>query len=126
MSRWVFNVNAVMEWNRVGRSIAIQRINTADERTINDIRWWRQVRLQDEHELQDHDEFRIGEFLGQGRRIQYCGPVHAMLEASKNTKFGNENATRSQRLRYQSRRQSDKMEAHIVCYCSIFLASRLG
>jgi len=58
MSRWLHNVNAVREW-RAGNVPGAP------------IGWWTD---------QIGPEFTVGDFIGQGRRMQYCGLVHAVME----------------------------------------------
>ncbi|KAK0621830.1 hypothetical protein B0T17DRAFT_600607 [Bombardia bombarda] len=65
MSRWLYNVNVVRTWRTKG---------VANMPAPGPDGWW-------DNEVPPH--FRIEGFIGQGRRMQYCGLVHAMLSCVK-------------------------------------------
>lgn len=60
MSRWLYNVNAVREWRNARRPT-----------DMPEPAWW-------ENTGDIPKKFRVGEFIGQGRRMIHCGLVHAV------------------------------------------------
>lgn len=64
MSRWLYNTEAIRTWAEGGA-------------TDNNIRWWTP-------ETTVPQNFQVGEFIGQGRRIQYYSLSHATLGALDN------------------------------------------
>ncbi|KAK3680918.1 hypothetical protein B0T22DRAFT_474369 [Podospora appendiculata] len=60
MSRWLYNVNAVLDW----------KLRRGRDRTRQEPDWW-------QDEIPAH--FEIGDFIGQGRRLEYAGLVEAVL-----------------------------------------------
>ncbi|KAK4224264.1 hypothetical protein QBC38DRAFT_458481 [Podospora fimiseda] len=78
MSRWLFNVEAVRQWKIGGAQDNTQPV------------WWRGTRgpntngQQQEILLDDDmpDKFKVGEFIGQGRQMHYCGLTSAVLSCS--------------------------------------------
>ncbi|KAF4457811.1 hypothetical protein F53441_325 [Fusarium austroafricanum] len=122
ISRWLFNVDAVMSWAQGDnpRQIVYQGAEDPEDiQTIDNIRWWRpqglpednmqvaeqplsqlsQIELRDlgrpqvnhraqnEAQTQNHPWNHVGEFIGQGRQLKYCGLVHAVLMATDGAKF---------------------------------------
>ncbi|KAL5601539.1 hypothetical protein FOBRF1_009072 [Fusarium oxysporum] len=71
ISRWLYNVEAVKTW-------ASEPVNDP-----NNIEWW-----QDNTEIPQ--ALKIDVFIGQGRKIQFCGLPHALLEASATVDFHTE------------------------------------
>ncbi|KAI8715224.1 hypothetical protein NCS52_01029700 [Fusarium sp. LHS14.1] len=68
MSRWLFNVDAVL---------ASARAAGANLTDMPAPVWWSRSVDQDD----DLGEFRIQEFIGQGRKIKYCGLADAVIRA---------------------------------------------
>ncbi|KAK4445168.1 hypothetical protein QBC34DRAFT_358660 [Podospora aff. communis PSN243] len=58
MSRWLFNVEAVRKWKMAGADPATK------------IEWWKDS-------VPTH--FKLRDFVGQGRRMHYCGLAHATM-----------------------------------------------
>jgi len=80
MSRWLHNVNAVQaHFHSSDTSIRLQPIQ-----------WWgtNQSRRSRTTRFGKTSAFHIGEFIGQGRRMQYCGLVPAVLEKAEQFDFG--------------------------------------
>ncbi|KAH7487449.1 Uncharacterized protein HZ326_22694 [Fusarium oxysporum f. sp. albedinis] len=71
ISRWLYNVEAVKTW-------ASEPVNDP-----NNIEWW-----QDNTEIPQ--ALKIDVFIGQGRKIQFCGLPHALLETSATVDFHTE------------------------------------
>jgi hypothetical protein len=66
MSRWLYNVDAIRTWDR--------------HKGQNSLRWWAPgVGGKDDVPA----KYRIGKFMGQGRRMQYCGVAEALLACTK-------------------------------------------
>jgi len=117
ISRWLYNVEAVKEWADASRNNAlptglaelgpssppldtIQHMTSRDSqptlfgpesppissptidasKEVQKIRWWT-TRTKIPPELQ------IEKFIGQGRKIQYCGMPHAFLQATERVDF---------------------------------------
>ncbi len=80
MSRWLWNVRAVKRW------AAEHKMNPGCD-SVDDIQWWTPGNRNDE-------DFPIGEFVGQGRRMMYCGLAHALMRSVSGDRrqFGNEMA----------------------------------
>ena len=70
ISRWLYNVDAVTKW-----AAEPWDDPQSNPRTF-DIKWW-------DLDVKLDEDLRVGEFIGQGRQIQFCGLPHAFLEASK-------------------------------------------
>lgn len=68
ISRWLYNVDAVKTWA------------THPGNDPSNIQWW-----QDDTEIPE--DLQVGVFIGQGRKIQFCGLPHALLEASATVDF---------------------------------------
>jgi hypothetical protein len=67
MTRWLYNMLAVREWSA--------------SQGEGNYYWWHP-------ELEDTAEplmkaLEVGDFIGQGRRLQYCGLTHAILKATQ-------------------------------------------
>ncbi|KAH8602956.1 hypothetical protein B0O99DRAFT_588020 [Bisporella sp. PMI_857] len=60
MSRWLHNVDAIRRWK------------LSKGNYINDIAWW-------DITLGGQEPFQIGRFIGQGRRMQYCGLTSSVI-----------------------------------------------
>lgn len=71
ISRWLYNVEAVKTWTSQAGN---------DPNTIG---WW-----QDNTKIPQ--ALKIDVFIGQGRKIQFCGLPHALLEASATVDFHTE------------------------------------
>jgi hypothetical protein len=65
MARWIYNVDAVVK--------AAHAANSQQEMPTP-IWWTRRSSIQN---------FRVGEFIGQGRRVQYCGLTFATIRAAR-------------------------------------------
>ncbi|KAM6519279.1 hypothetical protein FALCPG4_012924 [Fusarium falciforme] len=69
MSRWLFNVDAVLASAQAAGA------------NLNNMRapvWWSRSRPQDDLRV-----FEVQEFIGQGRKIKYCGLADAVIRAQK-------------------------------------------
>jgi hypothetical protein len=83
MKRWLWNVAAVKRWEA----------DDSSDITMIDIDWWKTPnRYSDQqHEsqaaTQAASDFKIYEFIGQGRKIHYCGLAHAVIEALQGRAF---------------------------------------
>ncbi len=84
ISRWFYNVEGVKIWAETNRQ--------------ESIRWWTGTpnRPQaagippaagDPPATNSHPAIRVSHFIGQGRRIRYCGLPHAFLEAAEDANF---------------------------------------
>jgi hypothetical protein len=85
MSRWLFTVDAIWEWSEPSDKqpqLAPQQIQPASQpqattqdqqrqETLN-ISWWSPT-------TGDLGCFKVGDFIGQGRRMEYCGLTEAVL-----------------------------------------------
>jgi len=68
MSRWLYNVGAVQHWALESRA----------DPHASTVAWWtEEVARNKEEELAD--SLRVGEFIGQGRNLRYCGLVSAFI-----------------------------------------------
>jgi len=67
MTRWLFNVLAVRQWSA--------------NQGVGDYFWWH-PELEDESK-QLMRALDVGDFIGQGRRLQYCGLTHAILRETE-------------------------------------------
>jgi len=107
ISRWMYNVNVVRTWAREqGLRPSVESLAQLEGR------WWtRNTELHDDdgnnaesHELAEISggsgsrsdpalsTFPVGKFIGQGRSLQYCGLVHAVLSTTvedPEKQFGN-------------------------------------
>lgn len=72
MSRWLYNVNAIMDWQ-----LSPRRDTDTDPSTI---RWWKPSSA-------GQEPFHVGHFIGQGRKMEYCGLVSAVIHGSENHEF---------------------------------------
>ncbi|RKK77499.1 hypothetical protein BFJ71_g16732 [Fusarium oxysporum] len=61
MERWLYNVSKIRQW-KLTRGAEIE--------------WW-------SSEIAGERPFLVGDFVGQGRRLRYCGLTSAVLEVSK-------------------------------------------
>jgi hypothetical protein len=91
MSRWLYNVNAVKTHFHGPQNSDIP----PDSEGISgqqDIHWWgaNTLNRNETNKLEEGSSFRVGEFVGQGRRIQYCGSVSAILEKAGQHNFGHD------------------------------------
>jgi hypothetical protein len=66
MGRWLHNVHAVRAWAPL-----------SDQQNPPDIQWWNL-------HTAGRERFMIGDFVGQGRRMQYAGLTSAVLEETEN------------------------------------------
>ncbi|KAK3323067.1 hypothetical protein B0H66DRAFT_621255 [Apodospora peruviana] len=92
MSRWLYNANAIWEWSNPDNI----RHNTRSQTTTNDalqitqmdqdniakgammqVAWWKPS-VDD-----DLGPYQVGEFIGQGRGLQYCGLTSATLKCTE-------------------------------------------
>ncbi|KAF4467683.1 hypothetical protein FALBO_5443 [Fusarium albosuccineum] len=73
MSRWLFNVNAVLTSARA----AIDANGNRDTDLMAEPEWW-SPRTNDDN----IKPFHINEFIGQGRRVHYCGLADATIRAT--------------------------------------------
>ncbi|KAF5007063.1 hypothetical protein FDECE_6608 [Fusarium decemcellulare] len=73
MSRWLFNVNAVLTSARA----AIDANGNRDSDLMAEPEWW-SPRTHDN----DMKPFHINEFIGQGHRVHYCGLADATIRAT--------------------------------------------
>ncbi|EWZ00141.1 hypothetical protein FOYG_00033 [Fusarium oxysporum NRRL 32931] len=71
ISRWLYNVKAVKTWD------------SEPGNDPNNIKWWK-----DNTEIPQALEIDV--FIGQGRKIKFCGLPHALLEASATVDFHTE------------------------------------
>ncbi|KAK0643191.1 hypothetical protein B0T16DRAFT_391758 [Cercophora newfieldiana] len=83
ISRWLFNVKAVKEWAARTNDIADE--DSEDQEVARlpecaEIEWWNTA-------TEIPEELQVEGFIGQGRRIQYCGLPHAVLAATETADF---------------------------------------
>uniref|UniRef100_A0A0D2XL35 Uncharacterized protein n=1 Tax=Fusarium oxysporum (strain Fo5176) TaxID=660025 RepID=A0A0D2XL35_FUSOF len=97
ISRWLYNVEAVKTW-------ASEPVNDP-----NNIEWW-----QDNTEIPQ--ALKIDVFIGQGRKIQFCGLPHALLEASATVDFHTETNLSGCANEAANRLKGRKPKA-CNCYC---------
>jgi hypothetical protein len=71
MSRWLYNVDAIMD---------TQVVENGDH-CLN-VRWWKPSPAGS-----GHPALQVGHFVGQGRKMEYCGLVSAVIMGSKNHDF---------------------------------------
>ena len=71
ISRWLYNVKAVKTWD------------SEHGNDPNNIKWWK-----DNTEIPE--ALKVDVFIGQGRKIKFCGLPHALLEASATVDFHTE------------------------------------
>lgn len=72
MARWLFNVNAVRQWSQGANQ------NNQDPA---DIAWWKGW-----PQTGSREPYSIGEFIGQGRQMQYCGLSRALMKEIDKTR----------------------------------------
>ncbi|KAB5560223.1 hypothetical protein GE09DRAFT_962289 [Coniochaeta sp. 2T2.1] len=70
MSRWLYNANAIMDW----RSSPEPDPNPAN------IRWWKPSSA-------GQEPLQFGHFVGQGRKMEYCGLVSAVIHGTDDAQF---------------------------------------
>jgi len=70
MSRWLYNVNAVMDW-RASPDPSIEPSR---------IRWWKPSSA-------GQEPLQVGHFVGQGRKMEYCGLVSAVIHGTEHHHF---------------------------------------
>ncbi|KAK3332753.1 hypothetical protein B0T19DRAFT_353144 [Cercophora scortea] len=85
LSRYLYNVDAIRTWSMA------QNL-TPRLSTLHQIRWWT---------ADAQDTFPVGDFIGQGRRIQYCGLAHAVLECTSPTNNSQDNSMNAGQRRFQ-------------------------
>jgi hypothetical protein len=96
MSRWLYNVEAIRTHFHVQpRSIIPPHTNQAP--LIQTIDWWKPGG-EDDDSLGNWSRFIIGDFIGQGRRMQYCGLVAAVLESMDSFKIKDRDITSYSKL----------------------------
>lgn len=85
MSRWLFNVDAIRSWPGSNQPAQLTPspqvlVPTEQHPETEGIRWWPPV---------DHNMgcFRVGDFIGQGRRMEYCGLAEAVLNTKSSDKI---------------------------------------
>jgi hypothetical protein len=76
MSRWLYNIDAIRRWEENGRA--------------GDIPWWPHGNI---------SPYLIGDFVGQGRRMQYCGLASAVLKEATEAEIRSWGATTAHRIR---------------------------
>ncbi|KAM7188161.1 hypothetical protein V8F20_010657 [Naviculisporaceae sp. PSN 640] len=157
ISRWLYNVDAVMTWSTAQRDRDNRResdpttvleapsIASVDRQstlvTLTDpaepkpepavlvteltnteepqagVDWWKTT-------SEIPPDLEVGNFIGQGRKIQYCGIPHAFLEATKGVKFSKVNPTElaGHATAIAQELQGDKPWAwYVVAIVSLFL-----
>lgn len=67
MSRWLYNVNAIMDWR------SSPDTTSADPAQI---RWWKPSSA-------GQEPLQVGHFVGQGRKMEYCGLVSAVIHGTE-------------------------------------------
>ena len=70
MSRWLYNVNAIMDW----------RASPEPHPDPSHIRWWKPSSA-------GQEPLQLGQFVGQGRKMEYCGLVSAVLHGTDHQQF---------------------------------------
>ncbi|KAM0435839.1 hypothetical protein ACHAPT_002730 [Fusarium lateritium] len=75
MSRWLFNVDAVLT--------SAEAANGGNLNNMQPPEWWSRSRQKNHLEV-----FKIKEFIGQGRKIKYCGLADATIRAQKAHSLG--------------------------------------
>ncbi|OIW31119.1 hypothetical protein CONLIGDRAFT_614585 [Coniochaeta ligniaria NRRL 30616] len=70
MSRWLYNVNAIMDW----------RASPDPNTDPSLIRWWKPSSA-------GQETLQLGHFVGQGRKMKYCGLVSAVIHGTEEHHF---------------------------------------
>lgn len=90
--RWLHNVNAIRDWAQgqdpddIPFSRFLHNVNT-----IRDWGYWAVAQGQDPDDIQwwatedaGNEPFQLGDFIGQGRRMKYCGLTSAVIKETEN------------------------------------------
>jgi hypothetical protein len=92
MSRWLFTVDAIWKWsdplNQQTQPAPLSQLAVPTQQTQEtlNIFWWSPT-------TNDLGCFKVGDFIGQGRRMEYCGLTEAVVKCTNNSEisrpFGN-------------------------------------
>jgi hypothetical protein len=86
MSRWLFTVDSVRNWpkplNQQTQPAPLPQPTVPTQHALetSEIVWWLPTN-------NDMGCFRVGDFIGQGRRMEYCGLTEAVLNCTNNSEI---------------------------------------